>query len=141
VIFDTIKTYAATGLAIALVGALAWGGIQTYRIRGIELKATQELKKATDAARIKEQNWQSDAATADEVHDEELNRIHDQHLRDLERLRDRAPKRLPATPKSCAGASPAALSAPDAAVVVGWGAEFDSLRAEYIKCKSAVERF
>jgi hypothetical protein len=101
----------------------------------MELDAAQALAKATQAAREKEQNWQSDAATADKVHDEEIARIHAQHLRDLERLRDRAPKRLPETPAACAGASPAALSTPDSAVVTGWGAEFDSLRAEYAKCK------
>lgn len=126
-------------VALALLAG-SYGGGRWQQWRSDDKAQAAAILKSTQDARTKESNWQSDAATADEVHDEELSRIHAQHLRDLERLRNRTAERLPATPASCAGASPAALSAKDSAVAVGWGAEFDSLRSEYSKCKSAVER-
>lgn len=120
-----------------LVVGLAVGSVGAWQIQGWRHDA--KLLQQQTQAKERESQWQQDANTADEVHDEEIKRIHSEHLRDLERLRNRAAKRLPETPASCAGASPAALSAPDSAVVVGWGAEFDSLRAEYIKCTSIVD--
>lgn len=138
-IFDTIKTYAATGLAIALAAALAWGGVQTLRLSELKRQNAEALAKATQQARDKEEAWQSDAAVADGVHDEEIARINREHVAALRGLRNRAAARLPKTPAACAGASPASLAAPDSAVALGWGAEFDSLRTEYIKCKAGAE--
>lgn len=100
-------------------------------------KAEVALAKAVDKARTIEQNWQSDAATIEEVHANELREVNAAHLRALDGLRNRAPVRMPAASQpSCAGASPASLSAQDASVVVGWGAEFDALRADYGACKA-----
>jgi len=135
-----VQRYAlAASLTLAAAGWAA-AGVQTLRLSSLKLKNAEALAYEQTKARTIEQNWQQDAATADEVHDDEIARIHSEHLRDLERLRQRAAKRLPATPESCAGASPAALSSEDSSVVVGWGAEFDTLRADYAKCKAAVER-
>jgi hypothetical protein len=50
-------------------------------------------------------------------------------------LRNRAAVRLPETPAACAGASPGALAAEDAEVALGYGAEFDRLRANYALCR------
>lgn len=52
-ILDTIKTYAASGLALALVASLAWGGMQTAR-----LSASKR-----DAAEVKAA-WAQDKANA-----------------------------------------------------------------------------
>lgn len=124
-------------LFVALGGAYATGRWQQYS--SDQKTHTAEALKATEKARQTEANWQSDAAVAEGIHDEEIARINAQHLRDLDRLRNRAAKRLSETPAACAGSSPAALSTEDSAVVVGWGAEFDSLRAEYAKCKADAE--
>lgn len=125
-------------LVAAFFAGLAFGGSGAWKIQSWRHDA-QLLAQQTKADE-RESQWQQDANTADEVHDEEIKRIHAEHLRDLERLRNRPAKRLPATPESCSGASPTALSAEDSAVARGWGAEFDNLRAEYIKCKAAVEQ-
>lgn len=134
-----IQRYLTAGLAFLALTGWFYGGIQTYRLQGLKLKNAEATGKAEKAARNKEAQWQQDAATADEVHDEEVTRIHAEHVRDLERLRNRPAKRLPETPASCSGASPTALSAEDSAVARGWGTEFDLLRAEYQKCFSANE--
>lgn len=100
-------------------------------------KAEVALAKAVDKAREREQAWQSDAATIEEVHATELREVNAAHLRALDGLRNRAPVRMPAASQpACAGASPASLSAPDSAVAIGWGAEFDALRADYQACKA-----
>lgn len=124
-------------LVAAFLAGLALGGGGAWRVQSWRHDA--QLLQQQKKAEAREDQWQQDAATADEVRDEEVNRIHAEHVRDLERLRNRPAKRLPETPANCAGASPTALSAPDSEVARGWGTEFDSLRAEYAKCKSAVE--
>lgn len=124
-------------LVAAFLAGLALGGGGIWKVQAwrFDSQLLQQQKKAE----AREDQWQQDAVTADEVRDEEVNRIHAEHVRDLERLRNRPAKRLPETPASCAGASPAALSAPDSEVARGWGTEFDNLRAEYAKCKAALE--
>lgn len=126
-----IYTYVA-----CLVLGLAVGFSSAWRVQSWRHDAN--ILAQQKQAEEREEQWQQDANTADEVHDEEIKRIHAEHLRDLERLRNRPAKRLPSTPEGCSGASPTALSAEDSAVVRGWGAEFDSLRAEYQKCVSAL---
>jgi hypothetical protein len=51
---DWLKSYALAGALIVAAGGLAWGGVQTYRLRGMQLEAAQALAKATQAAREKE---------------------------------------------------------------------------------------
>jgi hypothetical protein len=98
-----------------------------------------ELLKSSEQARAKEQAWQLDAQTIEEVHSEELRRVAAQHVRDLDGVRGRSARLPDAAQQACAGASPAALSAPDAAVLIGYAAEFDGLRADYQACKTWIE--
>jgi hypothetical protein len=125
-------------LVAAFIAGSFFSGIGVWKVQSWRHDAQLLAQQAR--ADEREAQWQQDANTADEVHDEEIKRVHSEHLRDLERLRNRPAKRLPTTPESCSGASPTALSAPDSELVRGWGAEFDILRAEYAKCKAAVNQ-
>jgi hypothetical protein len=136
---DWIKSYALAGALIVAAGGLAWGGIQTYRIRGMELEAAQALAKATQAAREKEAEWQLIYKETNDVKESELRSVAADRDRALASLRNRPRERLPQTPAACAGASPAALSEQDAGVVVRLAAEADELRANYAACRAWVE--
>lgn len=118
-----------------LLGAYGTGRWQQYQSDEKTAKATQ--LDLTNAARQQEQNWQINTEALQEVKDEELRKVGAQRDAALASLRQRAQQRLPdAAQASCAGASPAALAAPDAAVALGYAAEFDALRAEYSTCRS-----
>lgn len=103
-------------------------------------KAQRALLKSTQHAREVEADWQVNTQAQQELHDEELRRIAAQHVRDLAGLRNRSPERMPAAAAvACNGASPASIAAPDAAVALGFAAEFDELRSDYAACRGWVE--
>jgi hypothetical protein len=137
---DWFRNYALAGALIVAAGGLAWGGIQTYRIRGMQLEAAQALAKATQAAREKEQNWQSDAATVEEVHADELRKVtaaRDRAIADSVRERS---KRLPeAARSSCAGTTGRELSAADAEAFIRLAADADATRSDLAACRAWVE--
>lgn len=119
-------------LFVALGGAYATGRWQQYQ--SDEKTHTAEIIKATEKARQTEANWQSDAAVAEGIHDEEIARINDRLADALERLRKR-PDRLPAAATTaCEGATGAQLSGPDAGFLEREAARADSLRAALGEC-------
>lgn len=96
--------------------------------------------QAVEAAREKEANWQTDVAALVEVKDDETRRLTAALDAARRELRNRAPERMPAaSAAACAGASPAALSAPDADVALGLAAEADRLRADLQACRGWIE--
>lgn len=125
-------------VALALMaGSYGMGRWQQWR--SDERAQVAEVLKVSEAAREREKAWQSDAQTIEEVHSEELRRVSTQHARDLAGVRSRAARLPESAQQACAGASPAALSAEDATVLVGYAAEFDQLRADYQACKQWIE--
>ena len=101
-------------------------------------KAAIALQRAQTKADEIEKTWRLNTDALTEVKDEELRRISLERDRYLAGMR-RAAARLPKTPDSCAGASPAALSAPDATVALRIASDADELRASYAQCKGFVD--
>jgi hypothetical protein len=135
----------ASALALAaLIGFYAWFvhsqrqiGAQACKaeVAAVTLKATQE-------ARDKEANWQTDIQAQQEVHDEELRRIASVRDAALRGLRNRAGQRLPAT-SSCSadgtGATGAQLSGPDAEAFAGLAADADRTAADLRTCQAWIK--
>lgn len=126
----------AAALGVSMLGVIA---VQSYTIRGLKLEAAQSLAKAVQDARTKEQEWAIIYQETTHAKDTELRSVAAERDRALASLRNRPRDRLPETPASCAGASPASLASEDAAVVIGFAAEFDELRANYADCKVKLE--
>jgi len=128
----TLTTLIGSILLALLVG-LVTGGVGMHKYEAG--KAAIALQKAQVKADEIEANWRANTDALTEVKDEELRRISHERDRYLAGMR-RASQRLSQTPTSCSGASPAALSAPDATVALGFGSEADQLRANYAQCKA-----
>lgn len=127
------------GGGLAILGAIWLHGCSVGQA-GEKRKAEAAAHDAMSKARVIETNWQKHAQSLNEARNEELRMVADRHARALAGLRNRAPARMPAASEpACAGASPAALAAPDAAVVTGFADEFDRLRADYAACVGWVE--
>jgi hypothetical protein len=139
VILAFIQRYLTAGLAFLALTGFFYGGIQTYRLQALKLKNAEAFSKAQQAARDKEADWQIIYQETTHAKDTELRSVAAERDRALASLRNRPRDRLPETPASCAGSSPAALAAEDAAVVIGFAAEFDELRANYADCKVKLE--
>lgn len=125
----------AVGLSIVLAGGAGFFKGLSYQ----KDKAAVELAKAVDAAREKEQNWQSDAATIEEVHANELRDINAAHLRDLAGVRARAARLPEAARTACNGSTGAQLSERDAGDLVSLAARADSVRSDLEACRAWVE--
>ena len=123
--FAICFTSAAVGFA---------GGIWTH----IKLDDAAELKRVRAEA-IQQEAQARTTHTIMEKRDAEIRAVNDRLADALERLRKRPAVRLAETPASCAGASPAALSAADAGVALRLAAEADQLRADYSTCREWVE--
>lgn len=95
--------------------------------------------KATQEARQTEANWQADAQTVEEVHDEELRRVAAQHARDLAGVRNRAARLPEAARPACAGSTGAELSSRDASDLVSLAARADVVRADLEACRGWIE--
>lgn len=139
-IVATLQRYA---LAIALgAAALGWAaaGVQTVRYAWhMEADAKAE-GKAQKAAREKEDEWALIYQESTSVKETQLSTLRtDLAAAVADSMRLRTKQRLPKTPASCAGSSPAALAAEDANVALGFAAEFDELRANYADCKVKIE--
>lgn len=127
-------------LALLLACAMSYGAGRWQQWRADEAGAVAERLAATEQARAKEADWQSDVEVLNEVHQTERSRIAAAHHDAVASLRQRPRERLPeaATP-ACAGASPAALAADDAEFLVRLAADADALRAEYAACRGWIE--
>lgn len=112
---------------LALGGSGAWK-VQAWRHGAAELAKQQQV--AADLQRTARTTFR-----LQEARDAEILRTGDQLADALLRLRQRRPVRLVETPASCAGSSPAALSAEDGAVALRLAAEADRLRADFIACR------
>lgn len=119
-------------LAIAAASFAAGWSAQGWRRDAATLSAAQSsAKELADKAR--------NTHRLQEVRDAENLRTGDLLADALERLRKRPAVRLVETPASCAGASPAAISAEDAGVALRLAAEADRLRADYQACREWAE--
>jgi hypothetical protein len=116
-----------------LVGAYGSGWVtKGWQVDAAELKANRKAaKEFKDKAR--------QTFRLQESRDADIIRTSDLLADALGRLRNRPIKRLTVTPTSCAGASPAAISAEDGEVALRLAAEADRLRADYAACKAFVE--
>lgn len=126
------------GPVVGLLVIFGWG----YSVgqAGERRKATEALLKATQQARDTESQWQSNVEALNAQHQTEIDRVAAERDSAVASLRNRPAQRLPAASQpACAGASPAALAAPDAAVALGFAADHDKLRADYIECKGWIE--
>ena len=136
---DWVKSYSIyIALAVAALGWAAWGW-QTVRLSSLKESIAVAEAKAQKDARAKEAEWSLLYKETSDVQAQTLRNIAAERDTALLGLRNRPRERLPQTPLACAGASPAALSAEDSAVAIGWGAEFDTLRANYADCKAKIE--
>lgn len=144
---------AAGALVAGLVlGAYADHAVMTGRIAKIE-KTHADLERqraevyATDQAeaRAKEQTW---AARVGQVEQEKTNenaRIAARYAAELDGLRKRAERRpaptgeTPSATATCAGATGAELSRPDAAFLIGEAARADRQRAALAACYGAYD--
>jgi len=125
-------------IALALLaGSYGTGRWQQYQ--SDQKAQTALLLKATQEAREKEQKWSVIYKETTDAKETELRSIALERDAALRSLRNRPRERLPQTPSSCAGASPTALASSDSEVAIGWGVEFDTLRANYADCKAKLE--
>lgn len=132
-----MNPYAIIVACALLLGAYASGRWQQYRSDQAE-ETARELKQ-TQEARQKESEWSESIARITYEKDADLSRIASERDAALHSLRDRTAKRLSETPKVCSGASPAALSAEDAAVAIRLATEADELRARYKEAIDYIE--
>jgi len=128
----------AASLTLAAAGWAATG-IQTLRLSSLKLKNAEALAEAQTKARAKEHEWGLIYKETTDAKETELRSLASERDRAIASLRNRARDRLPQTPASCSGASPAALASEDAAVAIGFAVEFDTLRANYADCKVKLE--
>lgn len=126
-------------LAVLGMMAASYGTGRFQQYKSDKAEHTEALLKATNEARLKEQEWQERTLEIANEKEAELRSIAAERDRAIAGLRKRVPQRLPETPSSCAGASPAALSAEDGAVALRLAAEADELRSNYSACKAWVE--
>jgi len=124
------QLYIALAIAAASFAAGAAGTwkLQEWRHDSAKLAATQ--KQSEETAKVARSTFR-----AQENRDAENLRTGDLLADALLRLRKRPAVRLIETPGACAGASPSALSAPDAEFLVRLAAEADRLRADYAACR------
>ena len=103
-------------------------------------KATAALLKATQEAREIEANWQINLQAQNELDVEEKVRMAANYDRGLERLRNRAPVRMPqAAASACVGAGPEQLSRPDAELALRIAADADQTAADLRTCKAWIK--
>ena len=126
--------YTQLAAAIVSVGLGFAGGIWSH----IKLDDAAELKRVRAEAIRQEAQARTTHALM-ETRDAEIRAVNDRLADALERLRNRPALRLAETPASCAGSSPAALSAADAGVAVRLAAEAEQLRADYSTCREWAE--
>jgi len=139
VILSLIQRYAlAASLTLAAAGWAACG-VQTLRLSSLKLKNAEALAEAQTKARAKEHEWGLIYKETTDAKETALRDVAGERDRAIASLRNRPRDRLPETPASCSGASPAALASEDAAVAIGFAVEFDTLRANYADCKVKLE--
>lgn len=134
-----VRTYALAG-ALSLAG-LGWAaaGVQTVRLSWLKEANTKAENNALKAVIAKEAEWSLLYKETSDVHAQNLRSIAAERDAAIASLRTRARERLPQTPASCAGASPAALSEQDAGFLIRLAAEADGLRSSYGDCKVKLE--
>lgn len=121
--------------ACAAALALAGGGYLKGRHDEHASHLEQLLHDTNEARRI-EQRAAANRQEADDAKDAELRRVRDRLGAALDELRHR-PERLPEPARAtCAGATGAELSGPDAAFLEREAARADDLRAELGACQT-----
>lgn len=140
-ILDFISRYAMAALGVLLTVALAALGVQSYRLNSLRAETSTAVADALKRARDIEAEWDNITGAINDAKEVQLRAVTAERDRALLSLRSRPRNRLPpAADAACAGSSPAALNATDASVAVGFGAEFDELRANYAACKEFTEQ-
>lgn len=134
-----LATWAATILAVIALAGWVAAGVQSYRLQGLKLEHSEDLNRAAQKARDIEQNWQSDAATIEEVHAAEIDRINADRMSGIERVR-RYYANLPKTASSASAAAGSAI-VPESTAAAAAALESDAerLRADYAACLAWVE--
>lgn len=136
-------SFAAFGPAVWLVGlallAGAYAGGRWHQWQEDEQDLVAAKLEATEKAREREAQWQSDVEVLTDVQQTEIRRVaaaRDAAVRELRNRPDRLPE---ASTAACDGATGAQLSRPDAAFLVGEAARADQLRADLAACEGWVE--
>lgn len=138
-----VKLMVAAILAL-LLGALGWATYHHIDQGGYNRRVAEEQKMAFESLRkteIASRNAQAEIDKALEKKDETIRQINDRLATALERLR-RRPERaadLPDGSPSCAGASGAGLSGPDAGFLEREAARGNRLRAALGQCYEALD--
>jgi hypothetical protein len=127
-----LYTYAATAVIACTLGFGSAWQVQSWR-HGANERDRIEAEAQAQREQAKRTH------TINEARDAESLRLQSELADALERLRNRPAVRMQQTPASCAGASPAVISAEDGSVVVRLAAEADQLRKDYAACRSWVE--
>lgn len=127
-----LYTKLAIALAVFAAGSFSGWWVNNWRHNSNELEKQR-------AESIQQEGLARKTHTLVEQKDAQIRAVNDRLADALVRLRNRAPVRLSETPASCAGASPSALSAQDAAMALRLAAEADQLRADYIACRGWVD--
>lgn len=145
--------FAAGALVLGLAGG-AWidHTVMAGRIAKIEkahAEVMRQLAEVHDAdqldARTKEQTWATRVGKVEQENIDERSRIAARYNAQLDSLRQRAERRpapisgMPEAPTSCAGATGAELSRPDATVLVGIAQRADEQRAALAACYGAYD--
>lgn len=129
-----ISKYAlAASLTLAAAGWAATG-IQTLRLSSLKLKNAEALAYEQTKARAKEQQWNEDNLTAEEVQREELDKVSSARNADLQRVRDYYKRLSNSSGETSAPTCPATVPESTVAAVVAVESDADSLRADYGRC-------
>jgi hypothetical protein len=119
---------------LALAAALAYGDHHGRKVERTtwQAKVEQTRAEASEEARRIERQRQEDADAATQKQIDDLGRINDGLVADIDRLRNRPPRviRVPGdTITTCESATGAELSGPDARFLAGLAARADECRA------------
>lgn len=122
-------------LAVLMMMAASYGTGRFQQYKSDKAEHTQALLKATNEARLKEQEWQERTLEIANEKEAELRSIAAERDRFASELRKR-PNRLPeAARPACSGATGAELSSRDAEFLTGLAARADEFRAHLDACQ------
>lgn len=132
-----MNPYLLLGAVLAIVGAFLAGNIHGHQSERTtwQAKIEEARAEASEVARKQEHAKQGKINEALRKENERMARINAGLAADIDELRNRPPRRVPETTgTSCAGATGAELSGPDARFLVGEAARADRLRAALAAC-------
>ena len=123
-------------VAAFLAGSL-FSGIGVWKVQA--WRHDSQILAQQAKADEREAQWQQDANTADQVHDEQIQKIHADHVLELKRVRQRAERRPEATAPACQGSSGKELAVGDAEFLAGYAADAAVQQAALRQCEAWVE--